>query len=138
MREHTLKYDDVMNKQRQEIYAFRNDVYMPKMSNLAIDLLESVCETAGNKFFHSRGEEGGWDPEGFRQWLLLHFPITFEAGIFDDDYMSKEDLINLASDKIISAFKDKINNENDKITQYQALLGIPVLLSPSMTLFAIS
>ena len=26
MRKHTLEYDDVMNKQRQEIYAFRNEV----------------------------------------------------------------------------------------------------------------
>lgn len=116
VREHTLKYDDVMNKQRQEIYAFRNDVlHAENVEPIAVALLESVCETAAEKYFRSKSEEGAWDPEGFRQWLLHHFPLTFEEGVFDDEYLSSEELAKIASDKIVAAFKHKLEAENAKI-----------------------
>lgn len=121
IREHTLKYDDVMNKQRQEIYAFRNDVlHAEDVESIAIELLQSVCETAADKFFRTKAEEGGWDPEGFRQWLLHHFPLTFEEGVFDDEYLSRDELAKIASDKVIAAFKHKMEAENAKV---QAMSG---------------
>lgn len=114
MRKHTLEYDDVMNKQRQEIYAFRNDVlHEEEVSLVAIDLLENAIAKAAEKFFHSRSEEG-WDPEGFRQWLIHHFPVSFAEGEFDQDYMELEDLAKAASEKVISAFKEKLNREDAK------------------------
>ncbi|MGZ3632794.1 MAG: preprotein translocase subunit SecA [Parachlamydiaceae bacterium] len=123
VREHTLKYDDVMNKQRQEIYAFRNDLlHSDDVEAIAVDLLHHVCESASEKFFHSKSEEGGWDPEGFRQWLLLHFPLTFEEGVFDDEYMTREELAKMAADKVIAAFKHKMEVENSKVSP-QMLLG---------------
>lgn len=115
IRKHTLEYDDVMNKQRQEIYAFRNDVlHQEDMEPLAIELLESVCTNAAQQYFKSRSEEGGWDPEGYRQWLMRHFPVTFEEGFFDDEYMDAPALEKLASEKIIKAFKEKLERENAK------------------------
>lgn len=114
MRKHTLEYDDVMNKQRQEIYAFRNDVlHEEEVSLVAIDLLENAIAKAAEKFFQTRSEEG-WDPEGFRQWLIHHFPVSFAEGAFDQDYMDQEELAKLASDKVIHAFKDKLAREDAK------------------------
>lgn len=118
IREHTLKYDDVMNKQRQEIYAFRNDVlHADDIEPIAVDLLTSVCESAADRFFRSKSEEGGWDPEGFRQWLLHHFPITFEEAVFDDEYLTREELVDMANKKIVTAFKNKLDKENAKIKE---------------------
>ena len=115
IRKHTLEYDDVMNKQRQEIYAFRNDVlHEEDIEPVAVELLESVCNSAADQFFKSRSEEGGWDPEGYRQWLMRHFPVTFEEGYFDDEYKEAEELIGMASDKIVLAFKEKLGRENAK------------------------
>lgn len=116
MRKHTLEYDDVMNRQRQEIYTFRNDtLHTDDMYAIAVELLESVCAHAADKFFQNRGTEGGWDPEGYRLWLMQHFPITFEEGYFDQDLMEAADLEKLASDRIIQAFDEKMNRENNKI-----------------------
>lgn len=124
IRKHTLEYDDVMNKQRQEIYAFRNDVLHTKdIEGLAIHLLESVCRQASDKFFHSRSEEGGWDPEGFRQFLIRHFPVSFPEGYFDDDLADVEDLEKRASEKIIEGFRNKIALENSKIPEAKGLNG---------------
>lgn len=116
MRKHTLEYDDVMNKQRQEIYGFRNEIlHAENVEPIAVELLESVCATAADMFFRSRSEEGGWDPEGFRQWLIRHFPISFEEGFFDQDNLDIDELELMASEKIIQAFKDKLARENSKV-----------------------
>ncbi len=119
VRKHTLEYDDVMNKQRQEIYAFRNSVlHENNVAPLAIEVLESVCAFSADDFFKSRGDEG-WDPEGYRQWLMQHFPVTFEEGCFDNEYMDEEELVKLASDKTVKAFKEKLERESDKIPTAQ-------------------
>jgi len=116
VRKHTLEYDDVMNKQRQEIYAFRNEIlHTENIEDLAIEVIESVCSQASEQFFQNRNTEGGWDPEGYRQWLMHHFPVTFEEGFFDKDLMESTDLEKLAVDKIVKAFKEKLERENNKI-----------------------
>ena len=116
IRKHTLEYDDVMNKQRQEIYQFRNDILRADdIESLAIELIENVCFENAEKYFHSRAEEGGWDPEGYRQWLMRQFPVSFEKGYFDDDLSEAPDLAQKASEKVVRAFKEKIAKENAKI-----------------------
>lgn len=120
MRKHTLEYDDVMNKQRQEIYAFRNEIlHTEDVFNVAVVLLENAIVRASEKFFKDRGNEEGWDPEGFRQWLVNHFPVSFAEGFFDQDYMEAVELEKLAIDKVIAAFKEKITREDAKAIPLQ-------------------
>lgn len=115
IRKHTLEYDDVMNKQRHEIYAFRNDVlHSDNIEQIAIEVIETVISTHANDYFRSRGEESGWDPEGFRQELMRHFPVTFEEGTFDQDYLDVSDLDKLAADKVVGVFQEKLDKENSK------------------------
>lgn len=116
MRKHTLEYDDVMNKQRQEIYAFRNEIIgVEDIEPVAIEVIESVCALGADKFFQSRSDEGGWDPEGYRQWLLHLFPVTFDEYAFDQEHMEIEEIEALAAEKVVEAFKDKLARENAKV-----------------------
>jgi preprotein translocase subunit SecA len=120
MRKHTLEYDDVMNKQRAEIYAFRNEVLRsPTPIKVAEEVLESLCLQMAQVFFVNRSTEGGWNPEGYRQWLMLHFPVTFEAQEFDNDYLQLTDIENAAMDKVVTSFRHKIAHENEVIEAVQ-------------------
>jgi preprotein translocase subunit SecA len=126
MRKHTLEYDDVMNKQRQEIYAFRNDILQVEdVEPIAIEVLESVCAIGIEKFLKNRSGEKGWDPEGFRQWLLHLFPVTFEQHEFDQDYLDIEQVEGIAAEKIVQAFKEKLMRENLKVPPHLILEGEP-------------
>ena len=119
-RKHTLEYDDVMNKQRAEIYAFRNEVLRsPTPLKVAEEVLESLCLQMAQTFFVSRSAEGGWNPEGYRQWLMLHFPVTFEAQEFDNDYLQLTDIENAAMDKVVASFRQKIAHESTVIEAVQ-------------------
>ncbi|NGX42296.1 MAG: Protein translocase subunit SecA [Chlamydiae bacterium] len=118
MRKHTLEYDDVMNKQRQEIYTFRNEVlHTDDIESIAIEFIENVCMDAAEDYFRSRSEEGGWDPEGYRQWLMRHFPVSFDEGFFDDDHSDAEELVQKGLDKVIEAFRERLAFENAKVEQ---------------------
>lgn len=108
MRKHTLEYDDVMNKQRQEIYNFRNEIlHSQNPVPNAKELLLNVCELLSKDYFQSKSAEGGWNPEGYRQCLMSSFPVTFEEGFFDDDHLSAEAIERMAADKLIEAFEHK-------------------------------
>lgn len=116
IRKHTLEYDDVMNKQRQEIYEFRNDILQTDLiEEVACELIEHVCVDAAEEHFHSRTDEQGWDPEGFRNWIMTQFPVSFEEGEFDDDHSDTEELAQKAVNVIIDAFRKRLENENAKV-----------------------
>lgn len=116
MRKHTLEYDDVMNKQRQEIYAFRNELLQTEdIEPVAIEVIESVCMIGAERFMQNRSEEGGWDPEGYRQWLMHLFPVTFDSQEFDQDHLDVEQIETIAAERIVQAFRDKLQRENGKV-----------------------
>ena len=118
IRKHTLEYDDVMNKQREEIYSFRNEVLHAKDSiPLAEEILEHVCIEMASEYFVSRSTEEGWNPEGYRQWLVTHFPVTFETKAFDNDYLVVEEIEKLAVDKVLEAFKHKLKHQKNALSE---------------------
>lgn len=117
IRKHTLEYDDVMNKQRQEIYGFRNEIlHRDDLDNIAVELIKNVCYEAAEKYFQSRTEEFSWDPAGFRDWLMRQFPLTFNVQDFDDDNSSKEEHAERAAEKIAAGFKERLREQNAKVS----------------------
>jgi preprotein translocase subunit SecA len=116
MRKYTLEYDDVMNKQRQEIYSFRNEIlHALDLLPLAHSLIQEVCGQLAHEHFQSRSHEGKWNPEAFREQLISLFPVSFEEGYFDDDHSSTFELEKRALDKIIEAFEHKFSTELAKV-----------------------
>jgi len=130
MRKATLEYDDVMNKQREEIYTFRNEMlHTQDPVTLARDMLESLCSQMSHTFLVSQATPEGWNVEGYRQWLVTHFPIAFEPREFDDQ-MSAAEIEEIAIQKVCSAFLKKIALETEKITESHAASKASLKLSP--------
>lgn len=114
IRKHTLEYDDVMNKQRAEIYSFRNEALSsPNLLTLAEEIVEEICLQMSHQFLVTRSSEGNWNPEGYREWLMEHFPVTFEQEAFNSDYLSAEEIANIAKEKVLSLFRFKMDYERD-------------------------
>jgi len=130
IRKHTLEYDDVMNRQRTEIYSFRNEVLSSDdIFSIAKDILENVCSQMAPSFFITKSDEGGWNPNGYRESLMTQFPVTFDQTVFDSDYLSLEDIEQIAAKKVTEAFEHKIAGETETIRVSQEFLppGIPKL-----------
>jgi preprotein translocase subunit SecA len=108
MRKHTLEYDDVMNKQRKEVYAFRNDVLFTENTlHIAEDILSSVA----THMEYSNTEE-------YRQALLALFPVHFETGDFEGPDFKKQ-----LSEKVITAFHQKLNIQKEALRSFRTDLA---------------
>lgn len=98
IRKHTLEYDDVMNKQRQEVYAFRNDLlFVEKPMQLAEEILESVAR----RFMADKVA------------LAATFPIAFEENA------SEQAII----DAVLSSFQQKIFFQRQLLSSFRPELN---------------
>ena len=112
IRKNVLKYDDVMNKQRQVIYGERQAVL--KGEDIHQDILRFIRETVTS---YIRGVQNGsdkpqdWDADGFWKALASVYPISLDQ----DETM--DSLEGLKGDKAIKALADKVVEDAESIYQ---------------------
>ncbi len=78
IRKRTLEYDDVMNKQREIIYGFRNEIiHAPEVRDRLMDIMEEVVVDKVAEFttadFDPNANE--WNIRGLGDWVNLNFPL---------------------------------------------------------------
>lgn len=96
IRKHVLKYDDVMNKQREVIYGERRKVLEGENIRSHIQEMIKSLVTDNVEMYTSQSKyPEEWDMEGLENYLINLF--SFDKGFlsFDDiESLTKEDLIN--------------------------------------------
>jgi len=108
IRKHTLEYDDVMNRQRQEIYSFRNElIASDDPISLAKEIISNAIYPVLPEYFSGKNSEN-WNSQGFIQWLMSQFPISFEENAFENASLTLEEIEKITTDKILSTFDQKI------------------------------
>jgi preprotein translocase subunit SecA len=131
MRKHTLEYDDVMNKQRAEIYSFRNEALSTNDTiTLAKELMESLCSQMAHR--HLSGQRANLSAESYRQWLLSNFPVSLDMESTSSSRI--EDLEKMATDKILKALDMKIEREAETIEKIQMSLPDTAPKAPPHTI----
>ena len=112
IRKNVLKYDDVMNKQRQVIYGERQAVL--KGEDIHQDILRFIRETVTS---YIQGAQNGsdkpqdWDADGLWKALASVYPISLDQ----DETM--DSLEGLKGDKAIKALADKVMEDAESIYQ---------------------
>jgi preprotein translocase subunit SecA len=126
IRKHTLEYDDVMNKQRKEVYAFRNDLLFAEAPlKIAEELIETVAVQTGASYLQNKSNDKSWNPEGYRQLLMTHFPVHFEPDEFEAEYSSSADFEKKASEKVTAAFLQKLLYQRQLLSTFRPDLNEP-------------
>jgi len=86
MRKRTLEYDDVMNKQREVLYGFRNEIiHGDDVRDRLMDVMEEVVLTQVQEFT-TADDPHDWNLRGLADWVNLNFPIS----------MTEEEITNAA------------------------------------------
>jgi preprotein translocase subunit SecA len=106
MRKRLLEYDDVMNRQREEIYATRDEI-------LAGQDLEGLCRFYFSEVInsivdaHCAGHSGDeWDWEGLEMDFVSYFMLDFEMPSLEERAkIRREELIGMLNDRADEAFK---------------------------------
>src|SRR5207302_1840849 len=72
----TLEYDDVMNKQREVIYGFRNEIiHAPEVRERLMDIMEEVVISKVEQYTTAEFDEEQWKIRALADWVNLNFPL---------------------------------------------------------------
>src|SRR4051812_6444592 len=117
VRKHLLEYDDVMNKQRENIYALRREILDGRirlgeaeedivgtreyLMTLAEEMLDSVMETYAPR----QGDFESWDLEALKQEVQRLFAI--DTGAMDFSDRTADEIRELLWERIAASYDDK-------------------------------
>jgi preprotein translocase subunit SecA len=81
IRKRTLEYDDVMNKQREVIYGFRNEIiHAEDVRDRLMDIMEEVVIQKVQQFTTSEDDHKEWKVRALADWANLNFPVGIPEG----------------------------------------------------------
>jgi preprotein translocase subunit SecA len=92
IRKRTLEYDDVMNKQREVIYGFRNEIINSNdVRDRLMDIIEEVVISKVEEFSSAHTDVAEWRVRLLSDWVNLNFPLGMpEAEIVKAAHDGKE------------------------------------------------
>ncbi|MDM8300056.1 preprotein translocase subunit SecA [Collinsella tanakaei] len=113
MRKNVLEYDDVMNKQRQVIYAERNKILDGKdLAGHIDDVMDDTVSRCVQEFCAVDSHDGERDLEGLHKWLV-ELTGKQDAPTFADE--SYEDLKRDVLTYVESVYEDKSERLGEKL-----------------------
>ena len=130
IRKRTLEYDDVMNKQREVIYGFRNEIiHSEDVRDRLMDVMEEVVIQKVEEFTSASTDVSEWTVRGLADWVNLNFPlgipeeeIVKAAGagseepvpgsVFDKLSAAQFSVCQFISDSVRKAYELKVSFEN--------------------------
>ncbi len=130
IRKRTLEYDDVMNKQREVIYGFRNEIiHAEEVRDRLMDIMEEVVIQKVEQFTKAEFDAHEWNLRGLCDWVNLNFPLGMpeeeiakaaqagherpaEGSIYDGLSPAQFGVCNFISEKVHEAYELKISFEN--------------------------
>ncbi|HEX3989511.1 MAG TPA: SEC-C metal-binding domain-containing protein, partial [Verrucomicrobiae bacterium] len=75
-RKRTLEYDDVMNKQREVIYGFRNEVInADEVRDRLMDIMEEIVIQKVHELTPETPDPSEWSVRPLAEWVNLNFPL---------------------------------------------------------------
>src|SRR5438128_6128649 len=130
IRKRTLEYDDVMNKQREVIYGFRNEIiHADDVRDRLMDIMEEVVIQKVEQFTNGEDDQHEWNIRALADWVNLNFPLGMpeeeiskaaksgretpvEGSIYDGLTAAQFAVCNFVSGSIRKAYDLKISFEN--------------------------
>ncbi|HOE28117.1 MAG TPA: preprotein translocase subunit SecA [bacterium] len=114
IRKHTLEYDDVMNKQREVIYDFRNQVLATEDPRTMVrDLIRELVEQKVAFHLPAEADRDAWGIDGLVHWLNFTFPVFLQGSDLDTDGATPETVAAAVLARIDEAFSRKAGFEDE-------------------------
>ena len=148
-RKRTLEYDDVMNKQREVIYGFRNEIInSDDVRDRLMDIIEEVVILKIEEFTSADADTSEWRVRSLADWVNLNFPLGLPEAeilkaaadgkdepvansIYDGLSPAQFSVCNFISDSIRKAYELKVSFEEPEklatVERYTILQAIDKL-----------
>ena len=106
IRSHLLQYDQVMNEQREIIYAERNRVLNGEsMRNSVIKMVTDFVESVVDRCINDDKASSEWDYNEINELLLSTIPV--EPVKYDEAVKNKNELLHSLKEKAVKLYEEK-------------------------------
>ena len=106
IRSHLLQYDQVMNEQREIIYAERNRVLNGEsMRNSVIKMVTDFVESVVDRCINDDKASSEWDYNEINELLLPTIPV--EPVKYDEAVKNKNELLHSLKEKAVKLYEEK-------------------------------
>jgi preprotein translocase subunit SecA len=114
IRKRTLDFDDVMNKQREVIYTFRNEALdTPEPRKLIFEIVDEIVPERVREYLEPVDGSDA-NPDGLLQWVNTTFPLALSRSTTNLDSRTLEENSQFIIDKIKTAYGQKIQHEESE------------------------
>ena len=128
IRSHLLQYDQVMNEQREIIYAERNRVLNGEsMRNSVIKMITDFVESVVNRCIGEDASPKEWDYTEINELLLPTIPL--EPVVYDESIKNKNELLHTLKEKALKMYEDKEEQfpEPEQIREIERVVLLKVI-----------
>jgi preprotein translocase subunit SecA len=105
IRKNVLKYDEVMNRQREVIYEWREELFGSSGDELVGEWIDKVVEDTVTSVISDDISPAEWDWELLNKELSQYFSINISADDFDRS--SVDDVVEMAIARARAAYADR-------------------------------
>src|SRR5215471_12037300 len=114
IRKRTLDFDDVMNKQREVVYALRNETLeTTEPRKLIFEIVDEVVPLRVQEYLES-SEGSEPDFEGLLQWVNTTFPLGLVRASAQFDTRSNAENAQYLIDRIKQSYQQKVSHEESE------------------------
>jgi preprotein translocase subunit SecA len=117
-RKNVVKYDDVLNEQREQVYATRREILEGEdLHEMVVGWFEDVVEAAVDAHTGGAGFAEDWDWESM--WVALQsiYPIRIDLASIDRENISREELLDHIFDDAISSYEAREKEWGEELTR---------------------
>jgi preprotein translocase subunit SecA len=115
IRKHLLEYDDVMNKQRKEIYSFRREVLQSEsLKDKIFEMIEGEVDDLISVYCPEEGSIDAWDLNGLKDAIYGLFSIKIQLGEFKTLEEIKDSIVS----NIKEAYETKEKEAGSEFMRY--------------------
>ena len=108
IRKQLLEYDNVMNRQREVIYAMRRSILEGEdIKERMVQALEDNVRAIVVQYLFSKDAESGWDLEGLKVSLRGTFHVDIFSASQDFERMTQEQIESVIYDKALEVYLQK-------------------------------
>jgi preprotein translocase SecA subunit len=108
IRKHLLEYDDVLNKQREEIYNYRRDVLRGEaLKDRVLEMAQGLTEEIIRQYAEKELHPSEWDLKGFREGIYRQFNLRLELKPEQEDELTYERLSEIVNQRLVDVYEDK-------------------------------
>src|SRR3984885_11250877 len=114
IRKRTLDFDDVMNKQREVIYALRNETLeTSEPRKLIFEIVDEVVPERVREYLEPP-DGSDPNPEGLLQWVNTTFPLGLNSAVAKLESRTVEENEKFVVDKIKQSYEQKVSHEESE------------------------